>query len=108
MIQQQHYKTIISERLKELGIRMHEIEADLSDPKPADLGEQAIDIEDDEVLEGLGLAAQKEVALLQNALKRIADGSYGICLKCGDPISEERLNAVPYAPLCKRCVGASR
>lgn len=107
MIDLEHYKTIISDRLKELGVRMHDIEAELSVPKPADWEEQAIDIEDDEVLEGLGMAAQKEVALLQQGLRRIADKSYGICLQCGDPVSEDRLNAVPYALLCKRCVGAS-
>ncbi|MEP2180849.1 MAG: TraR/DksA family transcriptional regulator, partial [Marinomonas sp.] len=56
-----------------------------------------------EVLENLGAAAQKEVALLKLALKRIKDGSYGICQRCEESISEVRLEAVPYAPLCKRC-----
>ena len=104
MIDLQHYKTLISDRLQELGVRLYEIDTELGVPKPADWEEQAIDIEDDEVLEGLGLAAQKEVTLLQLGLVRIADKSYGICMKCGDPISQDRLNAVPYALLCKTCV----
>ena len=103
-----HYGKLIADRLKELGARIHEIDDELGEPKSADLNEQAIDLEDDEVLEGLGAVAQKEVSLLQLALGRIADGSYGICQKCAEPISEERLNAVLYAPLCKKCATGSQ
>lgn len=99
-----HYRKIITDRLAQLDVRLHDIEDDLAEPKPATFNEQAIDIEDDEVLEGLGAAAQKEVALLKLALGRIADGSYGVCKECGTPISDARLEAVPYAPLCKTCV----
>ncbi len=99
----QHYKTLMIDRLAELGVRVKHIDAELGIPKPADLEEQAIDIEDDEVLEHLGVAAQKEAFLLQQALKRIENGTYGICLECDEAISKERLDAVPYAPLCKSC-----
>jgi RNA polymerase-binding transcription factor len=34
------------------------------------------------------------------ALERIDDGTYGICVACGQAIPEERLDAVPYASLC--------
>lgn len=34
------------------------------------------------------------------ALKRIADGSYGICTVCGKPIIKARLEVMPYAKLC--------
>lgn len=98
-----HYKQLIEMRLQELDVRIHEVEHELDQPKSADLNEQAIGIEDDEVLEGLGLAAQKEISLLQLALGRINDGTYGICKKCEEPIADARLNAVPYAPLCKTC-----
>lgn len=99
-----HYKKLITDRLQELDARLHDVNHDLAEPKPADLDEQAIDIEDDEVLEGLGIAAQKETSLLKLALERIENGTFGICQKCGDPISQARLNAVVYAPLCKDCV----
>lgn len=102
-----HFKKLITDRLKELNVRIHDVDHELGEPKSADLNEQAIDIEDDEVLEGLGAAAQKEISLLKLALKRIKDGSFGICAKCEEPISEARLNAVPYAPLCKRCAQAA-
>jgi DnaK suppressor protein len=96
-------KQKITARIKELTAHMQKISDDLDQPLPADLGDQAIDLEDDEVLSGIGRANQQEVRLLNDALKRIADGSYGICLKCGDDISPARLDAVPYAVLCRTC-----
>lgn len=96
-------KKLIEDRITELTTNLQRIEDDLEQPLPADLEDQAIDLEDDEVLEGIGRANAQEVRLLQNALKRIADGSYGICGKCGDPISPARLDAVPYAMICRNC-----
>jgi RNA polymerase-binding transcription factor DksA len=93
----------ITARIKELTAQMQKISDDLDQPLPADLEDQAIDLEDDEVLSSLGRANSDEVRLLNEALKRIADGSYGVCAKCGDAISSARLDAVPYAVLCREC-----
>jgi RNA polymerase-binding transcription factor len=44
-----------------------------------------------------------EVLLLTEvraALKRIADGSYGMCVRCGQPIAQKRLEALPWAAYC--------
>ena len=103
MLDLTHFKTLITDRLAELDARIHEVDHELGEPKSPDMNDQAIDLEDDEVLESLGVAAQKEISLLKLALARIQDGSYGICANCEDPISDARLEAVPYAPLCKRC-----
>ena len=64
---------------------------------PDDFEDQAVDF----------LEMQKEQSLLVNeqalltevvrALKRIDDGSYGICIACGSPIPEKRLEAIPWA-----------
>lgn len=108
MTDQQHFHDLITVRLAELGVRMQEIAHELSHPIPAHLEDQAIDLEDDEVLSGLGAAAEKEVLLLKRALKRIADKTYGTCLECGKAISAERLEAVLYAPLCRTCAGAKK
>ena len=37
------------------------------------------------------------------ALKRIEDGSYGLCEVCGMKIPDPRLEAIPYAALCFHC-----
>jgi DnaK suppressor protein len=51
-------------------------------------------------------ALEREAKLLRNvrlALDRIADGSYGTCLDCEDEISQQRLQALPWAALCITC-----
>jgi DnaK suppressor protein len=48
----------------------------------------------------------RESNLLRNvrsALRRIEEGSFGICLHCEEEISPKRLNAVPWAPYCIQC-----
>lgn len=40
---------------------------------------------------------------IQGALKRIEDGSYGICEECGEDISISRLKARPVTKLCIQC-----
>lgn len=40
------------------------------------------------------------------ALARIDDGQYGTCERCGEPINEERLKAMPTATLCIKCKSA--
>ncbi|HVF12188.1 MAG TPA: TraR/DksA C4-type zinc finger protein [Actinomycetota bacterium] len=40
---------------------------------------------------------------IDKALQKIDDGTYGLCESCGDPISGERLKALPYVLLCIRC-----
>jgi len=40
---------------------------------------------------------------LERALERIADGSYGQCVECGQLISKTRLEAVPHARMCIEC-----
>jgi RNA polymerase-binding protein DksA len=45
----------------------------------------------------------KLLASINQALERVESGSYGYCQNCGDPISRERLEAVPHARLCITC-----
>ena len=40
------------------------------------------------------------LAKIDGALKRLDDGTFGICVKCGKPIEKARLKALPYAELC--------
>jgi RNA polymerase-binding protein DksA len=37
---------------------------------------------------------------IDRALKRIDDGSYGVCDRCGKPIEKARIKALPYVDLC--------
>jgi DnaK suppressor protein len=40
---------------------------------------------------------------VDRALAKIAAGTYGTCERCGRPIGEERLDAIPWAILCIDC-----
>lgn len=91
-------------RKHELERRLGKIETDLDTLPNPDSAERATERENDEVLEGLGLQGQLEIKAIDAALKRLAEGTYGICVSCGEEISPERLKAVPHAALCMRCM----
>lgn len=48
-------------------------------------------------------AEQKILYFIDEALKRIDDGTYGNCLSCGRQIAKRRLAALPYGELCIEC-----
>ena len=43
------------------------------------------------------------ISLIDDAIERLANGEYGICMECGERISEARLMARPYAIFCIKC-----
>tara|TARA_R110000744_G_scaffold18819_6_gene50202 strand:- start:360 stop:677 length:318 start_codon:yes stop_codon:yes gene_type:complete len=98
------YRKRMEARRAELVARLTKIEDLLDDPADPDVEERATERESDEVFELQGLAGQEEIQAIDAALKRMENKVYGICLSCGDPISDERLDAVPYATLCKKCM----
>src|ERR1700750_415282 len=53
-------------------------------------------------------AAREQVAALGDALRGVAEGGYGVCDRCGQPIGAERLAARPAAVTCVRCAGGGR
>ena len=54
---------------------------------------------------GLALesSVQHMLTQVEEALQRMEDGTYGICVRCGNPIDLARLRVLPYATLCIRC-----
>jgi DnaK suppressor protein len=53
-------------------------------------------------------AAREQVAAWDDALRRLDEGRYGVCDRCGQPIGAERLAARPAAVTCVRCAGGGR
>ncbi|MDJ0993667.1 MAG: TraR/DksA family transcriptional regulator [Dinoroseobacter sp.] len=95
-------KTLRARRAEIVG-DLARIEDALDDTPPSDWEDRASERQGDEVLEAHGNLEQAELAQIDAALKRLAEGTYGICLKCGDTISDARLAAVPTAALCRTC-----
>lgn len=63
-----------------------------------------IDVARAEIHNTLRAAARSVLGDISAALRRIEDGSYGRCTRCGDAISEDRLNGLPMAALCGLCL----
>ena len=99
-----HFEDRLQTRKRELNARLGRIESDLERTPDKDLEDQAIELENDEVLEEMGTVGLEELRAIDAALDRIKAGTYGICAKCGTPISEARLEAVPQAALCEDCM----
>ena len=93
----------LEDRAAELRERLAAVDAELDSHTSADWEEMATEHEDDEVLEGLGQAGQKELIAIDFALKRLEAGEYGWCQKCGARIAEERLDLLPHTPFCRNC-----
>lgn len=93
----------LNSRLQELNTHLHVIEDTLEEPTNQDVEERAVERESDEVLEGLGNVELSEYRMIEAALTRVADGTYGACVSCGDAISEERLDVLPATPKCRKC-----
>lgn len=99
---------LLARKRTELEDRLSRIRRDLhraEEPAPADSGERAIALENDEVLDQLETSTQEELALVVHALNRIDAGKGEVCEGCGHPIEAGRLHAVPYTTRCRTCSG---
>jgi DnaK suppressor protein len=54
-------------------------------------------------LTALLAAARERIAEVDDALRRVDTGTYGVCERCGRPIAEQRLAARPFARCCIAC-----
>lgn len=97
------YRRILNARRDELAAGASRAESDVSDQNelgesdPSDRG--TADTAKDDLLQEAGRDTDQIVAI-EDALRRIDDGTYGVCTACGKPIPEARLNAVPWAAFC--------
>jgi RNA polymerase-binding protein DksA len=70
---------------------------------PIDMAELGTGNFDQELTLSLVGSEQDALGQIDGALKRIEDGSYGLCEQCGMKIPASRLAAIPYAAQCVRC-----
>ena len=57
---------------------------------------------------GLLDGARRDLDAVERAAQRLAEGTYGRCLRCGEPIPAERLEALPAAETCLACASRRR
>jgi DnaK suppressor protein len=105
----QEYESIrqqLSARYKAIQTRLQKITRDVqhaNEPLNADFAEQAVQRENDEVLDALDSSIRAEMEQLQVTLKRLDQGAYGVCESCGKNIPLKRLEALPHASRCVVC-----
>jgi len=90
-------------RLSDLRNHLAKVLRELQKPLPADSEEQATELENQEALEVIQETETAEIQHIEAALKRISDGTYGTCARCGEPIDPKRLKALPTAVTCISC-----
>ena len=96
-------KARLETQLVELENRQKRISRDLAEPLNRNSSEQALEMEDDNLLRGQAALIAREIASVKRALMRIDNGTYGECVRCGDEIAPKRLEARPEAALCFEC-----
>jgi RNA polymerase-binding protein DksA len=77
-----------------------ETEDETNDNHLAETATATVDREIDYTLEE---NSEHMLSAIEDALRRIEDGTYGICVNCGKPIAEDRLAAIPWATHCIDC-----
>ena len=60
-------------------------------------------LQNQSLAKGLRERESVRLALIQEALRRLDAGTYGICTECGDPIAAERLYVFPESGTCAHC-----
>ncbi|MCG6657432.1 TraR/DksA family transcriptional regulator [Halomonas campisalis] len=68
-----------------------------------DIEEQAVEVQNDDVVDGLEREAEEELAQVMRALARLEAGEGDDCERCGEPIDPRRLQALPYTTVCVDC-----
>jgi DnaK suppressor protein len=68
-----------------------------------DEADTAREVSETELALSVAEIRSSEVAEIEEALRRIVDGTYGVCDMCGEPIPAARLRAAPSARLCLPC-----
>ena len=96
----QHQK---KEILHHLVMESEGFRAIVEDIDPKDLVDMASDDIDKKNLEALNAVESKKLQMIDNALARIQNDRYGVCMECQKPIPVSRLQAIPYALFCIDC-----
>lgn len=102
----QHFKKLLLAELKRHAKNVGDEQANAIDISNDDAKESS-DLALRDVIQELSLRLgdreSKSIADIDQALMRMQEGSYGICVRCGQPIDERRLEAMPTARYDAAC-----
>jgi DnaK suppressor protein len=99
-------KVQLTARRDELQERLARLDGEArraTEPLLADFAEQAVQRENDEVVDRLREATAADLRSISQALARLENGTYGVCIDCGKRIESARLQVMPASPRCMSC-----
>ena len=88
--------------LREVKLRLKEFRNSSTD-RLSDTADIASNLIEDEIVMSIAQGEAKEIEQIDNALKKIKKGKYGICENCAKSINKQRLMAIPFVNLCIKC-----
>ena len=106
-----HFRKILQDQLRQHTDNVRENQANALEMSAADDGvKDSVDMSlqdvNQEIALRLGERESQIVADIDQALMRIDEGTYGMCARCGKPINERRLEAMPTARYDAECQAA--
>jgi DnaK suppressor protein len=100
----EYFRNLLNQRIQELrseaGKTVDDMDEDENFPDPSDRA--SMESSRNSVLR-IRDRERKLIFKIEDALKRLEDGEYGICEECGEGIGIERLKARPVTTLCIEC-----
>ena len=88
--------------LKEVKLRLREFR-DSGGHRLTDTADIASHLIEEEIVMSIAQGEAREIEEIDNALKKIKKGKYGVCENCGRKINKQRLMAIPFVSLCLKC-----
>jgi DnaK suppressor protein len=103
----EHFKEKLIQKRLSLTDMVHRTEGYGREKEPAiqDVADMAVESYTKEFMFGKSSGDRATLQLINEALERVEDETYGTCVHCGESILPKRLEAVPWAPYCIRCQG---
>ncbi len=102
----EQFKHELEVQRKEVLKSLQQVESErqsLDVESPKDSADQSVTNLSTESLFERSSQRRTTLRLIDAALRRIAEGSFGVCATCGEKIKERRLEALPWTQFCLQC-----
>src|SRR5262245_38370916 len=100
------YRRLLEEKKASLAsdlAKTRSAEEETTEESTQDIADKAVSSYTREFLYSLTDGERSTLLQIDDAIGRIEDASYGLCINGGQPMAEKRLTAVPWAPYCIDC-----
>lgn len=84
-------------------VKNREVSDETIDESAQDMADRATSAYTKEFAYSLSENDRKTLVLIDDALARLDNGTYGVCVHCGEVVQEKRIEAVPWARHCLEC-----